>query len=126
MESASYVLSRMPRELGTFLGLTGQRLTASDLRYLGLSKYQLEDHGFLSQIGEIMLDQKAMHTHLTYGNMFQQQRKDRIKGIKQYLEHSRREMQQRILNKDPEVAEDPRKVMAEVVYRNQKVMEANV
>lgn len=45
---ATYFLSRLPGALGTYLGLTGHRLNASDAVYCGLATHRLNDIGGLA------------------------------------------------------------------------------
>lgn len=76
------MFSRMPGELGTFLALTGERLTEQDLYALQLARYRSSANriDLRNELTQSLLQNRPMHTVLEYGNMYQEQRIQQMKG----------------------------------------------
>jgi enoyl-CoA hydratase len=69
---ASYLLSRCPHFFGTYLGLTGSRLNATEAYTLGLVKHVIDGHQFPDVVTALQQADLSLHAHEQVSDLLQQ------------------------------------------------------
>lgn len=117
--SASYILSRMPHELGTYLALTGRWVSGRDALRLNLAFASMED---FEEAKNAVAELKgvAPRTAEIYGNQYNQLAELFETGMESFQQNLTEEFKTRI------VTEDPKLVITELLYKYKKFEEANI